>query len=106
RKIADMCPTTSCHSWSDARGEHHISSARLHEPPPNEEPYHPANGQEREVIDRRGRDLAHIIVLVQFAFVLLQFYFVFSIPTVSLDVISLVASNCEYYRGHIEQCAA
>ena len=27
-------------------------------------------------------------------------------PTVSLDVISLVASSCGYYRGHIEQRAA
>ena len=27
-------------------------------------------------------------------------------PTVSLDVISLVASSCGYYRGQIEQCAA
>ena len=29
-----------------------------------------------------------------------------SMPTVSLDVISLVASSCGYYRGHIEQRAA
>jgi hypothetical protein len=28
------------------------------------------------------------------------------IPTVSLDVISLVASSCSYYRGQIEQHAA
>ena len=28
------------------------------------------------------------------------------IPTVSLDVISLVASSCGYYRGQIEQHAA
>jgi hypothetical protein len=28
------------------------------------------------------------------------------IPTVSLDVISLVASSCGYYRGQIEQRAA
>jgi hypothetical protein len=27
-------------------------------------------------------------------------------PTVSLNVISLVASSCGYYRGHIEQHAA
>jgi hypothetical protein len=27
-------------------------------------------------------------------------------PTVSLDVISLVASSCGYYRGHIEPHAA
>ena len=27
-------------------------------------------------------------------------------PTVSLDVISLVASSCGYYRGHIEHRAA
>ena len=27
-------------------------------------------------------------------------------PTVSLDVISLVASSCGYYRGQIEQYAA
>src|SRR5215813_12781058 len=27
-------------------------------------------------------------------------------PTVSLDVISLVASSCGYYRGQIEHCAA
>ena len=27
-------------------------------------------------------------------------------PTVSLDVISLVARSCRYYRGHIEQHAA
>ena len=27
-------------------------------------------------------------------------------PTVSLDVISLVASSCSYYRGQIEQRAA
>src|SRR5262249_23227187 len=29
-----------------------------------------------------------------------------NIPTVSLDVISLVASSCGYYRGHIEHRAA
>jgi len=29
-----------------------------------------------------------------------------TIPTVSLDVISLVASSCGYYRGHIEHRAA
>src|SRR5229473_615617 len=29
-----------------------------------------------------------------------------TIPTVSLDVISLVASSCGYYRGQIEQRAA
>ena len=27
-------------------------------------------------------------------------------PTVSLDVISLVVSSCEYFRGHIEPYAA
>jgi hypothetical protein len=27
-------------------------------------------------------------------------------PTVSLDIISLLASSCGYYRGHIEHCAA
>jgi hypothetical protein len=27
-------------------------------------------------------------------------------PTVSLDVIALVASSCGYYRGHIEHCTA
>src|SRR5262245_6695912 len=27
-------------------------------------------------------------------------------PTVSLNIISLVASSCGYYRGHIEQRAA
>ena len=27
-------------------------------------------------------------------------------PTVSLDIIALVASSCRYYRGHIEQRAA
>src|SRR5215831_6858710 len=31
---------------------------------------------------------------------------VVTIPTVSLDVISLVAESCGYYRGHIEQRVA
>jgi hypothetical protein len=35
-----------------------------------------------------------------------QMYAVDGRPTVSLDVISLVASSCSYYRGHIEQRAA
>src|SRR5438445_11265126 len=30
----------------------------------------------------------------------------YAIPTVSLDVISWVASSCGHYRGHIEQRAA
>src|SRR5882672_99101 len=35
-----------------------------------------------------------------------QFSSIDTIPTVSLDVISLVASSCGYERGHIEQRAA
>ena len=35
-----------------------------------------------------------------------EIFQVLLMPTVSLDVISLVASSCGYYRGHIEQHAA
>ena len=38
--------------------------------------------------------------------VLCLYFMGLNIPTVSLDVISLVASSCGYYRGHIEPCAA
>src|SRR5262249_40204467 len=36
----------------------------------------------------------------------LDFLCVLLTPTVSLDVIALVASSCEYYKGHIEHRVA
>jgi hypothetical protein len=60
------------------------------------------------IMASRAEDAQHTLVSATFEHCArsVRFFPWQVIPTVSLDVISLVASSCGYYRGQIEQCAA
>ena len=62
-----------------------------------------------EFLNILGRKVGHTAaraVLAELAPPFITLTIQANIPTVSLDIISLVASSCGYYRGHIEQHAA